>query len=93
MAFILVISVAIVKTQFATNLCALGMRALEAWYSALLGSPILLNSNLTFQEKAEGFFLFFFSQDKWLSIKYVCKFPGGPLDFNPSWPIDPEFFY
>lgn len=59
MAFILVISVAIVKTQFATNLCALGMRALEAWYSALLGSPVLLNSNLTFQEKAEGFFLFF----------------------------------
>lgn len=41
MAFILVISVAIDKTQFATDLSALCMRALGAWYSALLGSPVL----------------------------------------------------
>lgn len=58
MAFILIISVVIAKTQFATDLCALCMRALGAWYSAPLGSPVLLNNNITFQEKTEGFFFF-----------------------------------
>lgn len=81
MAFILVMSVATAETQFATDPCALVMRALGAWYPALLGSPVLLNSNITFQEKTKGFF-FFPSQNKWPSLKYVWKFPGGPLDFN-----------
>lgn len=68
MAFILVISVAIAKTQFAIVPSASCMRALGVWYSTLLGSPMVLNDKITFREKTEGFF---FSQNKWSSMKCI----------------------
>lgn len=58
--FILDISVAVVETQFAITLSALCMRALRVWYSALLGSPMILNDKIIFQEKPECFFFLFF---------------------------------
>lgn len=56
MAFFLVSSVAVAKTQFAIVLSALCMRALGVWYSTLLGSPMVLNDKIIFQEKNERFF-------------------------------------
>lgn len=68
MAFILVVTMAVAKTQFAIALPALCMRALGVWYSALLGSTMVLNDKITFQENTEGFF---FSPNKSSSVKCI----------------------
>lgn len=67
-AFILVFSVVIVKIKFAITLSASCVRALGVWYSASLGSLMVLNDKTTFQEKTEGFF---FPPNKWSSMKCI----------------------